>query len=476
MTVMLIYPPGDLYQRGEDRCQGSIDKSSASAMRACNDLGYAAAVLLRRGYDAYMKDYQTEQLEMYRLLYDIILFKPKLVMISTTNATIDHDINVANAIAKTYGIKIALKGAIFFDAEPQVLELLDLSNIDFLIGGEVEFSIGDICDFTFRGTGNIADVPNIFYKNKEGLFEKTTFGVWETDLDSIPFPSRHLMNNNLYVRPDTGEAMATIQTSRGCSAACTYCLSPTISGKKIRHRSPANVMAEIKECYNKFNIRNFFFKSDTFTMDAAWVKELCELIIDSPLHKKINFTANSRTNPLKPETLSLMKNAGCFMLAIGYESGSEETLRRVKKGASVEQNLNAAKMARAAKLPVFGFYMIGFPWETEEHLNATKKHIFETNPDFLEIHIALPYYGTELYNNCMELGTLTDGILGSNYFDAGIKGTATLDIDYLKVFRDRVTKKFYLRFSYIMKKLFACIKSPSVFKNYVKYGLRLLKN
>lgn len=284
------------------------------------------------------------------------------------------------------------------------------------------------------------------------------------------------MNNALYVRPDTGEPMATIQTSRGCAASCTYCLSPTISGKKMRHRSPANVMAELEECFYKYNIRNFFFKSDTFTMNAAWVKELCEKIIASPLHKKIAFTANSRTNPLKAETLAYMKQAGCFMLAIGFESGSAETLTRCKKGASVEQNLEAARITRAARLPFYGFYMVGFPWETEEHLAATRAHIFATNPDFLEIHIALPYFGTKLYDDCAEHGTLTDGVLGSSYFDSGITGTATLPIARLKAFRDEVTKKFYLRPSYMFKKLWTCIKSPRLFKNYAKYGIRLIKN
>ena len=120
--------------------------------------------------------------------------------------------------------------------------------------------------------------------------------------------------------------------------------------------------------------------------------------------------------------------------------------------------------------------MIGFPWETAEHLAATRAHIFATKPDFLEIHIALPYFGTQLYRDCEAAGTLTDGVLGSNYFDSGITGTATLTIDELKNFRDSTMRKFYLRPTYVMKKLGACVKSPRLFKNYTKYGWRLVKN
>jgi len=469
--VMLIYPPGLLYQRGEDRCQASIDASSATSMRAANDLGYAAAVLLQRGHEVFIKDYQTERLGLDALLDDIVAFAPSMVMLSATNATIHEDIDVVNTLKAIHDAVYVLKGAIFFDTPHQVLELLDLTNVDFLIGGEVEFSIGQIADAIYP-----ADIPNIFYKDESGSLKKTHFGVFEQNLDSIPFPARHLMNNALYTRPDTGAKMATIQTSRGCSAACIYCLSPHISGKKIRYRSPANVMAEIEDCFSKHDIRDFFFKSDTFTMDAAWVKELCELIIASPLHGKIAFTANSRTHPLTEETLVLMKRAGCFMVAFGYESGNEETMKRVKKGATIGHNLAAAKMAKKAKLPVYGFYMIGFPWETAEHIADTRKHIFDTAPDFLEVHIAMPYYGTELHELCVQQGAITDDVLGSNYFESGIVATAGCTPQQLHKLRDDIMKSFYLRPGYLAKRLLDCVKRPGLLPGYVKYGLRLIRN
>ena len=474
--TMLIYPPGDLYQRGEDRCQGNIDKSSATSMRACNDLGYAASVLLQKGYKVFLKDYQTERLSLEDLLADVRKFEPDLLVLSVTNSTIYEDIAVVNGIMQTYPTVITLKGAIFFDIDAEMLDLFDLSNVDFLLGGEIELSIGKIADFALRNKGSWRDIPNIFYKETNGVFQKTAFGIWEQDLDSIPFPARLLMNNKLYTRPDTGEAMATIQTSRGCSASCIYCLSPQISGKKIRYRSPSNIMAELEECYYMHHIRNFFFKADTFTMHSTWVEELCEMIIASPLYKKIFFTANARTHPLNEKTLMTMKKAGCFLVAFGFESGSSETMERIKKGATVEQNLKAAEMARKAKLSFYGFYMIGFPWETEYHLNETKKHILETNPDYLEIHIALPYYGTELYKSCLENHTLKKNTWGSNYFDSNITGTCECDIERLKSFRYEIMKKFYLRLPYILKKLGACIKTPKAFPRYVKYGIRLIKN
>ena len=357
--IGLIYPPGKMYQRGEDRCQGNIDDSSATAMRACNDLGYAAAVLLKRSYRVFLRDYQTEKSSMEEVLSDLARENLDVLCVSTTNATIFTDIGFIGEVKKCFSeLTIILKGAIFYDPEMEMLEILDLSNVDFLIGGEIDFAIGGIVDELF-GNCRFDLINNILYKDAEGTWIKTQFHIWEEDLDQVPFPARFLMKNELYVRPDTGKPMATIQTSRGCPASCIYCLSPDISGKRVRKRSPQNVFEEIAECYAEYGIRDFFFKADTFTIDAQWVTELCEMIINSELYKKIEFTANSRVNPLSKEVLEIMRKAGCFAIAFGFESGSDETLKKIRKGATVQQNIQAMKWAREVKLQVYGFSSSG---------------------------------------------------------------------------------------------------------------------
>lgn len=474
--ILLCYPPGKLYQRGEDRSQGNIKDSSATAMRACNDLGYAAAVLLKKGYDVFLKDYQTERLSETDMFNDIEAENIGLFVMSITNATIFEDIALVNRIRAKFDCKIVLKGALFYDAEQQMLDLLDFTNVDYLIGGEIDFAIDKIADYVFKGEGNLDDINNIYYKDSKSEIIPTKFHVWESDLDTMPFPARQFMNNSLYVRPDTGEPMATIQTSRGCPSSCIYCLSPEISGKAVRFRSPQNVYAELLECYEKFGIKNFFFKADTFTINAKWVEELCNLIITSPLHKKIQFTANSRVRPLKLETLQIMKKAGCFTIAFGFESGCQETLDRIKKGATVEENILAAKWCHQIKLPFYGFFMIGFPWETKEEIDRTIKHVFELNSDFVEIHVALPYYGTGLYEECRKLNVLAKSTVGSDYFNSSTTGTATVPMQELMEIRKRTLLRYYLRPSYILKKIGYSITKPVVLKNYVKYGIRLIKN
>ncbi|MCI9033161.1 MAG: radical SAM protein [Lachnospiraceae bacterium] len=474
--VLLFYPPGALFQRGEDRCQQNIDDGSAQAMRACNDLGYAAAVLLQSGYQVKLQDYQTQGDTFEMLEKDMDEFDPDMIMMSITNTTIFDDIKVINRLCEKHHPIVVLKGALFFAPEQAMLDMIDFTNVDYLIGGEIDFCIGKIADYCFKGIGKPEEINNILYKDAERKMIPTRFHVWDDDLDAQPFPARQLMNNSLYIRPDTKETMATIQTARGCPSQCVFCLTPEISGKRVRFRSPQNVLEEMIECYEQFGIRNFFFKADTFTINPEWVKEMCELIIQSKLYGKIQFTANSRVRPLKKETLELMKKAGCFLVAFGFESGSDEMLQKMRKGATVEENRQAARWCKEVGLPFWGYFVIGFPWETKEDILLTKKLVLETDPDFIEVTIALPFYGTPMYETCKKEGLLAKSVLGSDFFHSSTKGTMHLTIDEVMKLRKDILLSFYLRPQYILRKMKECITQPSVFVQYVKYGLKLVVN
>lgn len=471
--VMLLYPPGKAYQRSEDRAQCNLDESAVATVHACNDMGYVAAVLKERYYEVYLRDYQTEKSDIEEVKNDVLNFKPDIIIISTTNATIFTDIEFINCIKEIHPCEFILKGAIFFDTPFELLETLDLHNIKYLVGGEIDTIVGDLVDKIIADKGSYEEIPGIIY-NKDGVYKKTNFKIWCDNLDEIPFPARDMMKNELYPRPDTGEPMATIQVSRGCPSNCTYCLTPIISGKKVRKRSIENIFAEIEECYNKYGIRNFFFKADTFTIDSEWASELCDRIINSELCGKIEFTANSRVKPLNYDLLKKMKKAGCFMLAVGFESGNDDTLKKIKKGTTREDNLRAAKLIKKAGLPLFGFFMIGFPWEGKENIIDTLKFIFEIDPDFIEIHIAMPYFGTQLHNQCKEYNTIKSEAWGNDYFSPNTIGTQSVSLEEIIKLKNKYLIRFYLRPKYIIKKLIGCISEPKIFINYIKHGFKLI--
>ena len=476
--VMLMYPPGKLYQRSEDRAQCNIEYSSAGSIHACNDLGYCAAILRQSGYEVFLQDYEMERSTLSNVVKDILLFGPDLLFMSTTNATIKEDLKIISYLRQFATFKVVIKGALFYDVDMALLNKLQLTLIDCLIGGEVEFIIAPLCDVLLRGNGKLCDIAGIVYR-ENGKWCKTAFDCWHKNLDILPFPARDLMHNELYVRPDTGEPMATISVARGCPSQCIYCLTPIISGKKVRFRSVENVFAEIEECYYKFGIKNFFFKADTFTINEAFAIAVCDRIIRSDLHGKIAFTANSRVKPLSMQLLKKMKQAGCFMLAVGFESGSASTLKKIKKGTTVADNLLAAKMIHQAGIPLFGFFMIGFPWETEKQMRKTIHHILQIKPDFAEISMAMPYYGTTLFKMSVKEGLLndTDFGLGHDYFlMPNTVGTNYVSLKKMKNLRKFALLKFYTRPLFLAKKAVDVCHKPVVLKNYVRYGVRLIKN
>lgn len=473
--IMLLYPPGKAYQRSEDRAQCNLDDSAVATAHACNDLGYAAAILRNKEYDVFLRDYQTEKTDLSEVEMDIKKFQPEIIFISITNATVLTDIEFVNWICSFHHCEFILKGAIFFDISEELLATLDLSNINYLVGGEVDTVIGELVDVILKKTGNPDSIPGIIYKSG-AEYKKTAFDCWFSELDSIPFPARDLMKNELYVRPDTGEPMATISVARGCPSNCIYCLTPVISGKKVRIRSVDNIYEEIEECFYKYGIKNFFFKADTFTIDAEWAEQLCDRIINSDLYGKIEFTVNSRAKPLDKKLLEKLKKAGCFMIAVGFESGNEETLKKIKKGTTKEDNIRAAKLIRECNLPMLGFFMIGFPWEDKVGIVDTLKFIYAVDPDFIEIHIAMPYFGTELYSQCKNYGTIKSSAWGSDYFSPNTIGTKSVTIDEIIKLKNKYLLMFYLRPQYLFRKIIGTIKNPVVLMNYVRHGFKLLRS
>ena len=258
----------------------------------------------------------SERLSLDKLEQDIQQKQPDIIFISTTNGTIFYDLDVVKQIKNIKNdIVVILKGALFFNPDEELFSELDLTNVDYLIGGECEFIIKPLLDAHYNNKEDLKNIQGICYKNN-GRWEINKIIEFVDDLDGLPFPDRSLMHNELYINPVTNRPMATISTARGCPCSCIYCISPMISGKKVRFRSAKSVYNEIKECVEKYNIQDFFFKSDTFTINKQWVLDLCNLILNSDLKGKINWVATSRVNTIDEEMLQKMKQSGCSVIAL----------------------------------------------------------------------------------------------------------------------------------------------------------------
>jgi anaerobic magnesium-protoporphyrin IX monomethyl ester cyclase len=472
--ALLANPPVGFFIRGEERCQANVEGGAAISLRAPNDLGYLAAVMRLQGIECRIRDYPAEGGSWRDLEQDLREFHPDLFLISTTTATLIED---AKAFTMARSISpqmiVGAKAAHFFTHDPAHLTREEFRELDFACGAEAECFLPAALT-GYIASGNFDGARGLLWKDSAtGVFVKNAPAAFDLDLDGIPFPARDLMRNELYVRPDTGEPQATIVTSRGCPASCVYCLTPTISGKRTRKRSAENIVHEIEDCIRRFQIRNFFFRADTFTIDRRWVEEVCAEIVHRDLD--IAWVANSRVNPLEPETLAAMRKAGCWLVAYGFESGNEESLKRMKKGATLQDARRAVLLTREAGMKVYGFFLLGLPWEGRAHLEDTLAFARELDCDFVEFHLATPYRGTELFTMAEGAGLLEDDVVGHDYFQDPAVGTVDLSREELQRYRRRALREHYLRPRYIARTL-AGIRSPHEAINYARYGLQLIRN
>lgn len=468
-NVLLMNPPVGVFQRGEERCQADVEGGSAISLRPPNNLGYLASILRDLGKDVLIRDYPIEKDKDF--VKDLKDYNFDLIIMSITTGTIEDDLKFFK-IAKDFDKNIitVAEGAHFITAPLDSFKKDIYEYLDFAFFGESEFVIKEFIN-KYEINKDLSDVKGLIYKNNNE-WKKNEPPPFIENLDSLPFPARDLMRNELYINPDTNKPMATIQTSRGCPGSCIYCLAPIVSGKKLRKRSPKNIVDEIEECVNRYKIDNFFLRADTFTIDKDWVIEISKEIINRNL--KILWVANSRVKPIDEEMLIWMKKSWCYLIAFGLESGSEKSLKLMKKGVTVEDNINAVKLAKKIGFKVYSFFIIGFPWEDREDIQKTIELSKKIPSDFVEFHIATPYYGTELYEMMKRENLLFEDPEGHNYFSNPVGGTKCLKRETVITLRKKALLSFYLRPNYIFRTLTS--QNPKSIKNYLKYGFKLVIN
>lgn len=278
--ILLIYPPSPVLNR-EDRCQQPTKELLVIPPLPPSDLMYMAAVAEKAGLEAKIEDYS--QGGNYEK--DLQEFQPDYVVINIATPTLENDLNsLETAKAICPNVVTIAKGAAFLTLGMPILE--EHKALDIGILGETEETLREILEGKPK-----QDILGIYYRD-DLLIKFTGKRPFIEDVDSIPFPARHLVDNSIYRRPDNNKVQAVIKVSRGCPFHCFFCLATPVSGAKVRRRSTDNILAEIRECVEKYNITNFLFWSDIFNLDREWVFDLCQKIIDSGL--KITWSANTR--------------------------------------------------------------------------------------------------------------------------------------------------------------------------------------
>jgi hopanoid biosynthesis associated radical SAM protein HpnJ len=326
----------------------------------------------------------------------------EFLVLYTSTPGFPGDIRLAKRIKDVNPeIKIAFVGPhVTVLPEPS---LRDCSAIDFVVRKEFDYAVKEFADGK-----PLEQILGVSYR-KNGSFEHNADRPQIQDLDSLPHVT-DVYQRDLDVRrynvPFLLHPYVSLYTTRGCPAQCTFCLWPqTTSGHAWRKRSTDDVareMAKAKE-YWPF-VKEYFFDDDTFNIQKARTVELCAKL--KPL--KLTWSCTSRVTT-DYETLKAMKEAGCRLLIVGFESGDAQILKNIKKGATLERARQFTKDAHKLGLVIHGDFILGLPGETRETIQNTIAFAKELDVETIQVSVAHAYPGTELYDYAVKNGFMVNG-------------------------------------------------------------------
>jgi hopanoid biosynthesis associated radical SAM protein HpnJ len=328
----------------------------------------------------------------------------EFLVLFTSTPGFPGDILLAKAIKQANPkIKIAFVGP-HVTVLPEK-SLRDCPEIDFICRKEFDYSVVD-----YAKGKPLSEIPGVSYLQEDGKVVHNPDAPQLQDLDALPHVTevyKRDLNIKNYNVPFLLHPYVALYTTRGCPAQCTFCLWPqTLSGHPWRKRSTDDVAAEMAKAKQLWpEVKEFFFDDDTFNIQKARTIELCAKL--KPLGLTWSCTSRVTTDY---ETLKAMKEAGCRLLIVGYESGDPQILKNIKKGATVERARQFTKDCHKLGLVVHADFILGLPGETHETINNTIAFAKELDCETIQVSVAHAYPGTELYDHVVKNGF----ILGDN--------------------------------------------------------------
>jgi len=421
-------------------------------------LAYIAAVLRKDGHEVRAFDCVASEIDK-----DAFFRKaesngaPRLAVINTSTPTIESDLEFVRDLKKEF----PQTTTVVFGTHPSVLtnECLD-SGADIAVIGEPENSIRIISRSMENGSEEGLDQANFARKNPDGSISVFSGNAFSDHLDEMPFPAWDLFDLSKYLMPGKDLApkkFLTVTPSRGCPHSCSFCNAGSYYGKKPRFRDPDYVVDEIERNIREFGIKDFLIWTESFTMDPEFAEKICDEIIKRGL--KTNWVCNSRTDAASFPLFKKMKEAGCWMISFGVESGDQSILDGAHKGASVADAEEAISLAKKAGLLTVSHVIVGLPGETKESVERTWGLLSRAKPDFAQFYCAVPFPGSKLYEDAIRNNWIKQGGAFADFEQM----RSVMDLPTMKAEETmKLKNRLYLRYYLNIPRAFQLIRRASV--------------
>ena len=431
-------------------------------------LCYLAGALRSEGHEIKIIDASALSISNEKASRMALEWGAAYVGITSTTDNIFNSGSIADTVKSvSKDVAVIIGGAHVTAVPAKTLEMFP--SFDVGVVGEGEKTLKELIN-ALETKNSLDGVKGIVFRTGSDVRE-TARRDFMQDLDSLPYPAWDLLSNlpkdyrpaviNYKAFPSTS-----LITSRGCPARCAFC-DTKVFGTKYRINSAGYVLGMISHLKERYGIKDICFYDDVFTIFKKRLVEICDGLKDKRF--KVSWSCQARVNSVDYETLKIMKEAGCWKVSFGIESGSDEMLRLMEKHIVIEQSRKAVRDAKRAGLEVEGYFILGFFGETKDTLKETKDFIAKSGLDTVLLSYFLPFPGSPAYPHVRKYGQFNEDWNAMNVFDRPQFIPNGLDAETLVNTQNEIYKSFYFTPRTVAKYALRVMKNPL-------YGARLMKS
>jgi radical SAM superfamily enzyme YgiQ (UPF0313 family) len=405
VKVVLVNPPSPPEFRVSRGLMGGFGMAvNPGLLYPPIELAHVAAVLEKHGFEVVIHDSDALGLAPDAARDAIVAEKPDLVCVDSSSTSLDQDLALCRGVRAASGVRVAILGSQVTYTPGDVFEH---ENVDVVVRGEPEFTVLEVAQRVAAGR-DLRGVLGTSWRGTDAGGESTVVHEPERekipDLDQLPIPSRHLLDNDAYRFPGLDGPVTTVKSSRGCPLDCSFCGYTLAQGLRFRFRSPAHVLAELVDLHRNHGLRHVVFRDPIFTTRKDRVKEICDGILREKLD--LAWQCETAVKTLDRALVEAMGKAGCRHISLGVESGNVE-MQKLHCGSKLLDGKKTAidfakceevfQACRDNGVETRAFCMIGFPEETPAMVEETFDLVERCDPDQVQFCAVTAYPGTPLY-------------------------------------------------------------------------------
>jgi radical SAM superfamily enzyme YgiQ (UPF0313 family) len=423
-------------------------------------LGYVAALFEREQWDCRYYDIIPHGYTLESLIQALREYKPDLLAFSLYTYHFHENRYWIRHLREALNVPV-LVGGVHLSLYPQ--ETFAYPEFDYGLVGEAESSLPAFAQ-AFENQSGWKDVPGLIWRDGEEVVCNAAPPQW-LDLDSSPYPARHLFPNEKYFTFVSQRRNFTpMMTSRGCPYRCIFCEQ---GSKTFRAHSPEYVVGEVEECVARYGVQEIDMFDSSISVDKNRIFAISELMQSRGID--VAWSARSRIDTVNYDVLKAMHDCGCYRIYFGIESGDETVLSKLRKGTSLDHIRQTIRDCKEIGIETLGFFMFGCPGDTAETIERTTRFALELDLDFAQFNGVRALPGTELYEMVLPEQ-------GEDYWQSYIVDETKSDFiaragcDLPQEEINRLLRKAYMRFYYRPRYIWKKLKRLRSWEELAKYS------